>query len=123
TSASGRHATRRTIPTAPSRAVDAWPGGSVAAHAHAAVDDELGAGDEARLVGSEEERGGGGIAAVAHEAERDARLALLEQLGDVAAGALLRQPRLDHRRVHLAGDDRVHADAVPGVLHGDDPAE
>ena len=53
-----------------------------------------------------------GVAAVAHEAERDALLALREQRVDVAAGALLGQPRLDHRRVQLARHDGVDADAL-----------
>ena len=40
----------------------------IAARHHAAVHDDLGAGDEARLVGGQEQRGIGGVAAVAHEA-------------------------------------------------------
>ena len=45
---------------------------SVAARGHAAIDHDLGAGDEARFVGREEQRRVRGVAAVAHEAERDA---------------------------------------------------
>src|SRR5262245_25231559 len=44
----------------------------IAARHHAAVDDDLGAGDEACLVGGEEQRRVGRVAAVAHEAQRDA---------------------------------------------------
>jgi hypothetical protein len=47
---------------------------SVATRRHAAVDDDLGAGDEARLVGSEEQRRIGGIAAVAGFLDTKAKL-------------------------------------------------
>src|SRR3979411_447969 len=70
---------------------------SIAAHRHAAIDDDLGAGDEARLVGGEKKRRIGGIAPVAHEAKRNARHAFLQQRLDVAAGALPREPHLDPR--------------------------
>ena len=49
--------------------------------------------------------------------------ARLQQRLDVAAGALLGEPHLDHRRVHLPRHHRVHADALVGVLHGDDARE
>src|SRR5665213_1599734 len=48
----------------------------VAAHAHTAIDDNLGARHEARFVGSEKQRRIGGVAAVAHEALGNARHAL-----------------------------------------------
>ena len=63
------------------------------------------------------------VAAVAHEAERNARDARFQQSFDVAAGALFGKPRLDHRRVHLARYHRVHADAFAGILHGGDTRE
>src|SRR5262247_2195331 len=44
----------------------------IAARRHAAVDHDLGSGDETRLVGGEEQGRIGGVAAVAHEAERNA---------------------------------------------------
>src|SRR5262249_4807082 len=62
----------------------------------------------------------GGVAAVAHEADRDAVEPRFEQSFDVAAGALFGEPGLHHRRMQLAGDDGVHADALVGILHGDD---
>src|ERR1043166_1409305 len=57
----------------------------IAPRGHAAVDDDLGSRDEARLVGGEEQRRVGGVAAVPHEAERNARGALPDQERDVAA--------------------------------------
>jgi len=48
--------------------------GSVAADGHAAIDDDFRAGDEARLIGGEEQDRGRRIAAVAHEAQRDSRM-------------------------------------------------
>src|SRR5262249_45555375 len=96
---------------------------SIASCRHAAVDQDLGAGDEARLVGGKIERRVGGVAAIAHEPERDARHPRLEQRLDVAAGALLGEPHLDHRRVQLARDHRVHPDALVGILHGGHPRE
>jgi hypothetical protein len=48
------------------------PGLSVATRGHSAVDDDFRAGDEARLVGCQEQCRIGGVAPVAHEAERDA---------------------------------------------------
>src|SRR5665647_3282006 len=51
----------------------------VAAHRHAAIDHDLGAGDETGLVGGQEQSGIGGVAAVAHETERNARHPLREQ--------------------------------------------
>src|SRR5690348_17672168 len=68
----------------------------IAAHRHPAVDHELGAGDEARFIGSKEKHGVRGIAPVAGEAERDALDPRFEQRLHVAARALLREPRLDH---------------------------
>src|ERR1700726_445142 len=58
---------------------------SIAADRHAAVDDDLGSGDEAGFVGGEEQRRVSGVAAVAHESERDAGDALLAQRFDIAA--------------------------------------
>src|SRR5258705_13700678 len=95
----------------------------VAAYRHAAVDNDLRARDEARLVGGEKERRACGVGAVTHEAERYAPLALAQQRFDVAAGALPGETRLDHRRVELAGHDDVRPDVPRGVLHGDDTRE
>ena len=72
---------------------------------------DLGAGDEARLVAGQEQRGVRGVAPVAHEAQGNARLSLAQQGVDVAAGALLGEPRFDHRRVQLPGHNGVDADA------------
>ena len=47
----------------------------------------------------------------------------LQQRLDIAAGALLGEPRLHHRRVQLAGHHGVHADALRRVLHGHDARE
>src|SRR5438874_10294523 len=96
---------------------------SIAARGHAAVDHDLGPGDKARLVGGQEQHRMRSVAAVAHEAERNARDARFQQSFDVAAGALFGKPRLDHRRVHLARYHRVHADAFAGILHGGDTRE
>ena len=47
----------------------------------------------------------------------DARLALAEQRFDVAAGALLREPRFDHWRMQVPGHDGVYAYVFLGVLN------
>src|SRR5262245_48272203 len=93
---------------------------SIAADAHPAVDHDLGPGDEARLVGGEEQSRVRRVAAVAFDAERDSLLALPEQFLDVAARALAREARLDHGRVQLSGHDRVHAYPLGSVLDCDD---
>ena len=49
---------------------------SIAANRHAAVDHQLGAGDEPRFVGGQEKRRVGRIHAVPHEAQRDSCLPL-----------------------------------------------
>src|SRR5690242_4437279 len=89
---------------------------SIATHRHSAIDDDLGAGDEARLVGSEKEHRVGGVASVAGEAERNPLYARLEQRLDVAAGALLREARFHHRRMELPRHHAIHADAFGRVL-------
>src|SRR4051812_6443898 len=66
---------------------------------HAAIDDDLGAGDEARLVRRQEKHRVGGVASVAGKAERDALHAAFQERLDIAAHALLGEPRLDHRRM------------------------
>src|SRR5215831_20816512 len=77
---------------------------SVAAHRHATVHHDFGAGDEAGIVGCEKEHCGRGVAAIAHEAQRDACEPLLQKRFDVASGALPGEPCLDHRRVKLSRD-------------------
>src|SRR5438105_5994015 len=83
---------------------------SITAYGHAAIDDDLGAGDEARLVGSEEQRRVRSVAPVAGEAQRDALESRFQQRLDVAAGALLGKARFHHRRMQLAGHDGIDAD-------------
>src|SRR5437879_9842454 len=77
---------------------------SIAPYGHPAVDDDLGSGDEARLVRGEKQRRVRGVAPIAREAQRNALQAGSQERFHVAARALLRQPRLDHRRMQLPGD-------------------
>src|SRR6516162_11631092 len=99
------------------------PTRSIAARGHTAVDDNLRAGNEARFVGSKKQHRMRGVAAVAHEAEWNPRHAGLEQRFDIATGALLGEPRLDHRRMHLTRHHGVYPDAVLGILHRGDARE
>src|SRR3954466_15054888 len=92
---------------------------SVAARSHAAVDHDLGARDEARLIRGQEQHGVRGIAPVAGKAQGDALHAALEQRLDVAARALLGEAGLDHRRMELSRHHAVDANAFGRVLHGD----
>src|SRR2546425_259540 len=77
---------------------------SIAPSGHAAVHDDLSPGDEARLVRGEEQRRVRGVAPIAREAQRNALQSGSQKRFHVAAGALLCQPRLDHRRMQLPGD-------------------
>src|SRR3974390_2730301 len=95
----------------------------VAARDHAAVDDEFSAGHEARFVRGEKERRISRVEAVAHETNRNALLPLSQERLDIAASALLGETRPAHGRVQLTGNDRVHADPLGGILHGDHARE
>src|SRR5437773_10414145 len=99
------------------------PNSSVAAYRHAAIDDDFGAGDEARFVRGEEQRRVGSIAPVAGEAQRDALESRFQQRLDVAARALLREARFDHRRVQLARYYGVDSNSLCRVLRGDHSRE
>jgi hypothetical protein len=96
---------------------------SIASRRHAAIDDDFGAGDEARFIGGEKQRGVRGVAAVTHESERDASDPLLEERRDVAAGTLPGEPRFHHRCVQLSRNHGVYPDAVLGVLNGNHAGE
>ena len=61
---------------------------SIAADRHAAIDHDLGPGDEARFVGREKQRRMGGVAPVAHESRGNAIDTGFQQLLDIAPGAL-----------------------------------
>src|SRR4029453_8437793 len=71
---------------------------------HAAVDDERRAGDEARLVAREIDRGAGDVLG---PPVLGPRLRAVEELAH-----RLRAAAMEQRRVDAAGADAVHADAV-----------
>src|SRR5215813_10968791 len=85
---------------------------SCSAGDHTAVDDDFRPGDETGFVRCEKGHRRGGVAAVAHESERDSGQAIAQQLLDVAARALLGESSLDHGRVKLPRYDAIHADPL-----------
>src|SRR3954464_683139 len=89
----------------------------VTTYRHAAVDDDLRARNETRLVRRQKQHRIGGVAPVAGESQGDALHAAFEERFHVAAGALLGEAGLHHRRMQLARDNRVHPDVLRRVLH------
>src|SRR5712691_475100 len=88
-------------------------GSSALFQADAAVDDQLDAGHVAALLAREIDRRPGHVPGLAAESHRHLRVAHAPHLLDVggAVGAREAECLLDHRRLHQAGQDRVHADA------------
>ena len=80
-------------------------------------------GDKTRFVRGQKQRRIGGVATVAHEGQRNARLALLQQALHVAACALPGQAHLDHGGVQLARHHGVDTDILLGILHGEHAGE
>jgi hypothetical protein len=54
---------------------------------------------KACFIGHKKQGGVGRVAAIAHEPDRDSLESGFEQRFHIAASALAREPRLDHRRV------------------------
>src|SRR5579871_5664518 len=78
----------------------------------AAIDHQLGAGDEFGLVGGEIDRAPGDVVGLAHMAERVERIRRLAAFRQIAqAGEML----FHHRRPDEAGMDGIHADAVARI--------
>src|SRR3984893_14941877 len=82
----------------------------------AAIDDELEPGDVAALVACEIERGVGDVPGISPEAHGHLARPNLPQL--LLAAIRRREPRRfqDHRRLHQARQDGVHADLLRRVL-------
>jgi hypothetical protein len=57
------------------------------------------------------------IAAITHESDRDPLKPGFEQRFHIAAGALARESRLNHWRMQLSGNNRIHAYAFVRVLN------